>query len=70
MTRYNYEELKNKALKTNKIEDINELGEWFENFGNEFWNGEFYEIDNNNRLYPIYKEIEEDEFIITGYEIR
>lgn len=70
MTRYDYEELKNKALKTNNQEDINALGEWFENYGMEFWNGEYYEIDSNNSIYPIYKEIDEDEFIITGYKIR
>lgn len=68
---YNYEELKNKALSPSATkEDINALGEWFEQYGDSFWNGEYYEIDSNNRLYPQYREIDEDEFEITGFEIK
>lgn len=67
--RYNYEELKEKALKGNQ-EDINALGEWFEDFGLMFWNGEFFEIDSEHRLYRIEEEVDEDEWEVKGYEIR
>ena len=71
MSRYDYEELKNKALAQNAVqEDIDALGKWFEQYGVEYWNGEYYEIDSNNRLLPMYKQIDEDEFEIVGYEIR
>ncbi|MGN0488029.1 MAG: hypothetical protein ACI4HO_02070 [Ruminococcus sp.] len=68
---YDYNELKNNALKPNaKQDDINALGEWFEQYGDSYWNGEYFEIDSEHRLYPQYKEIDEDEFEITGYEIK
>ena len=38
MSRYDYEELKNKALAQNATqEDINTLGEWFEQYGGNYW---------------------------------
>ncbi len=67
---YDYNELKNNALNPNATQDdINALGEWFEQYGDEFWNGEYFEIDSEHRLYPQYREIDEDEFEICGYEI-
>lgn len=70
-TYYDYEELAAKAMAADATqEDINALGAWFEEHGNCYWNGESFEIDSTNRLYPVYQEVEEDEFELTGYEIR
>ena len=71
MNPYDYEELAAKALEPDATqEDINALGEWFQSFGAEYWNGEYFDIDDTHRLYPVYAEVEEDEYEITGYEIR
>lgn len=71
MSKYDYEELKNKALSKNATtEDINALGEWFQQYSDSSWNGEYYEIDSHHRLYPQYKEVSKDEFDIVGYEIK
>lgn len=68
---YNYKELREKALSADATqEDINSLGEWFEQYGDEYWNGEYYNADDGVRVYPIVKEVDEDEYEITGYEIR
>lgn len=71
MTTYDYEELKNKALSTDATQDdINALGEWFEQYGDRYWNGEYFSVENGIRLYRIEKEVDEDEFEITGYELK
>ena len=74
MNRYDYEELKEKVLSAEATqEDINNLGEWFEQYGDRYWNGEYYSVDDN-RLYPIYRRIDDDEleeqYEIVGYEIK
>ena len=74
MTIYDYQELKEKALSVNATqEDIDNLGDWFERYGDRYWNGEYFTVDNN-RLYPIYKRVDDDEleeqYEIVGYEIR
>lgn len=75
INRYDYEELKNAAIETNSKEDIENLVEWFEKFGNAFWNGEYYEIDNNMSLRPVYNLIDYnpyndiDNLIIDHWEI-
>lgn len=74
MTRYDYLELREKALAPDATqEDIKALAEWcIQNW--QFWNGEFYDISADGEpsgslgLYPIYDE-KEDEGII-GWEIR
>ena len=66
-----YEELAAKATAFDaKQEDIDALGDWFSNYGGRFWNGEYYEIDAEHRLYPIYKEVDEDVYEIVRYEVR
>lgn len=76
MTIYDYEELKNKALSAEaEPEDINALGEWFSSYGDDYWNGEYYSVENGYRLYPIYEEeLDEDGELVqaevTGYELR
>ena len=46
------------------------MGEWFEQYGDEYWNGEYYNADDGIRVYPIVKEVDEDEYETVGYEIR
>ena len=71
MTSYDYEELKNKALSADaKQEDVNALGEWFECFGDKYWNGEYFSVENGIRLYRVEKEVDEGEWETTGYELR
>lgn len=71
MTIYDYEELKNKALAADATQDdINALGECLEQYGDRYWNGEYFSIEGGIRLYPIYHEFDEDEFEIIGYELR
>lgn len=71
MKMYDYEVLKNKATDFNATqEDINALGEWFENYGMDFWNGEYFDADDGKRLFPIYKEAAEDEYVLIGYEFK
>lgn len=41
----------------------------FEQYGDQFWNGEYYDADGL-RLFPVYVEVDEDQFEITGYEVR
>lgn len=67
--KYDYAELKEKAI-NGKQEDINNLGEWFEQYGDRYWNGEYYNADDGMRLFPVYKEIDEDEWELIRYEFR
>lgn len=69
MNRYSYSELF-EAVKANETPDnVNALGEWFEQYGDRYWNGEFFDADGL-RLFPVYVEVDEDQFEITGYEVR
>lgn len=66
---YAYEDLKAAVIADSSEENVNALGEWFSNYGNDYWNGEYYDADDF-RLCPVYTEVNEDEFELTGYEIR
>jgi hypothetical protein len=70
---YDYRVLTAKALSSDATqEDINALGEWFEAYGYQYWNGECYEVDTSHYLYPVLSE-EPDEYgglEVTGYELR
>ena len=71
MNYYSYEELSQKALAAGASQaDVDALGEWFQQYGEKYWTGECFQIDADNSLFPIYTQIGEDEFEITGYEIR
>lgn len=76
MTIYDYEELKIKALAADATqEDINALGEWFDQYGFDYWNGEYFRLEDGHRIYPILKEeLDEDGELeqadVIGYEIR
>lgn len=68
---YNYKELEAAALNTRSEEDIAALAEWFETYsGYKFWNGECHKVNDRYSLYPVYDQTEDDEFIITGWELR
>lgn len=57
---YSYIELKEK-VKTNPTEEnINNLVQWFQQYGNRYWTGEAYNADEFE-LYPV-KYGEEDEY--------
>lgn len=71
MTMYDFEELKNKALSPDATkEDRMNLLDWFQAYGDRYWNGEYFDIENGRALYPIYSEVDEDEFEITDAEVR
>lgn len=66
--RYKFQELYEKALASDATqEDINALGEWFNRYGEHEWNGECYHIDASHGLYPIYKEVDYDDYECIGY---
>lgn len=65
---YNYKSLVAAALAPNATQaDIDALGEWFRAYDQRDWNGECYYVDATHRLYPIYREIGEDDYDIVGY---
>lgn len=67
---YDYDELKERALSPDATnDDIKALGKWFEKYGDKFWNGEYYEIDSKHRLYPVYRNIMDDDWVISRYTI-
>ena len=53
-TYYNYKELVEKATATGATRDDRlALLEWFNCYGKDYWNGEYYEMDDGLRLYPV-----------------
>ena len=61
MNEYAYAELREKALSAESTaEDRIELFDWMENYDMRAWNGEYFDIDEGLRLYPVY-DITEDE---------
>lgn len=53
MNEYNYKELVETVEKRPTEENLKKLGEWFERYGCNFWNGECYAISEiNSSLYP------------------
>ena len=68
---YDYAELREKALSPNATQkDLEALADWLMQYDASAWNGEYYDIDNGTRLFPLYTETEPDEWTVTGYEIR
>ena len=66
-----YLELEKAALSAEATkEDINRLGKWFELYGESYWNGEYYNIDGDHRLYSIDEEDEDGDFRHIGWEVR
>lgn len=53
-TYYNYKELVKKATDTGAtIDDRLALFDWFDRYGIDYWNGEYYKMDDGLRLYPV-----------------
>lgn len=71
MCKYDYLELKAKAAAPNATKkDLENLWNWFETYGNRYWNGECYDADDF-LLYPVYEhDAENDQYEVIGYEIR
>lgn len=72
ISKYDYESLRKRAIKSDAAQaDINKLGEWFESYGMDFWNGEYYDA-NTFRLFPVYTfDSETEEYSFTGdYEFK
>ena len=46
---------------------VNALGEWFRGYGFQYWNGEFYNVDDLGRLRPIFGEDENGERVLCKY---
>lgn len=68
---FDYHELRAATIAPNATQDdINRLGEWFNRYGEESWNGEYYDADGY-RLFPVVEWDEENECgNIIGYEFR
>ena len=68
---YDYRELRAAALSSDATQaDIDALGEWFHQYGQRYWNGEYFDANDGLRVYPVYQEMEPDEYELTGYEMR
>lgn len=69
--RYDYEDIRAKAIRSEATEqDVNALGKWMEQYGDSCWNGEFWDIDDGMRLFPVVVETAPGEYETKGYEIR
>lgn len=68
--RYNYEDLRKAAIDDPIRENRMALGEWFQNYGMEFWNGTHFDADGF-ALIPIYEwDDETDTGTVIDYELR
>lgn len=68
--RYEYPEARAAALNDPTFENCDALRDWLDAYAPGTWNGEYYDIDEGKRLFPILGE--EDEygcFPTIGYEI-
>lgn len=69
---YAYEELRAAAFADGATpEDIDALGEWFDRYGQTYWNGDSYDADEGYRITPIYDEdpIRPWQCVCVGYEL-
>ena len=75
MSYYDYPELRAKAVQTRAQADIDALGEWFANYGSDFWNGEYYDAEDGLRLRRVEEPESFDEngevdcWKVVGYEL-
>ena len=69
---YNYKELVEKATATGAtIDDRLALFDWFDRYDIDYWNGEYYQMDDGLRLYPIYAfDSNEGCFVLVDADIR
>lgn len=67
VNRYNYKELFDAAAAFDASQEaVNALGEWFDAFGQRYWNGEYFDADGRP-LYRLYKQVDEGEWETVGY---
>lgn len=58
---YTYQQLREKALSENATaEDRIRLFSWFEHESMRDWNGEYFDMDDGLRLYPVYDVITDE----------
>ena len=71
-TYYNYKELFEKATATGATRaDRLALFDWFDQYSIDYWNGEYYQMDDGLRLYPIYVfDCNEGCYVIFDADIR
>ena len=68
--RYNYDELRKAAIEDPTPENLANLGEWFQDYGSSFWNGEYFDADGY-RLYPVYSDPDDSgNSDLLGYDLR
>lgn len=70
---YDFPELLSAATAPDATQvDLNNLGKWFQHYGMEYWNGEYFDVDGKGTLclYPINVEVDEDWWYLAGYELR
>lgn len=75
MNRYQYAELLAKATRPDATdEDLFALGSWMQVYGDDYWNGECWDISDEGQpsgsrlLYPISTEDDDEDY--SAYEIR
>lgn len=54
MNEYKYEELREASIKNPTDENLAALGEWLQQYGDRYWNGEEWDIDEGRLLRPVY----------------
>lgn len=70
MTRYDYRELREKALAPDAtFLDKANLACWLENYEPYAWNGECYDLDGGITMRPVYEQDESGDYAIVDYEI-
>lgn len=71
MTRYDFEELRQKALDTESREDLEALADWLRTYDPQAWNGEVWDLGHGHELRPIYSQgpNENDGYDVIGYTI-
>lgn len=71
MTRYDYKDLREKALASDAtFEDRANLADWFDNYNPSAWNGEFYHLCDGFAMWPVYGEPDEyGDYPIVDYKI-
>lgn len=69
--RYSYAEFRARVEQPDAEQiDIDTLGAWFDEFGTEYWNGEYFDADGL-RVFPVVEWDEENDIgNIVQYEIR
>lgn len=65
---YDYKELREQAINNPTDENLDSLGSWCEQFGDDSWNGEYFDLEDGHKLYRIEKQAEDANEII-GYSL-